>query len=174
MAINYSASITSTANKYGVDPNLALAVAQTESGLNPNAISPVGAVGLFQLMPATANGLGVNPNDPLQNIDGGVRLLSQLLTQYNGDVTLALAAYNAGPGAVAKYGGVPPYSETQNYVAKITSMLGLDNGSSIVGSSVDSGSVDNNLSIDTSSGVIDWGLVAIFGAAGIAAVVLFK
>ena len=107
MSTDYTGAITTAANQYGVDPNLALSVARAESGFNPNAVSPAGAIGLFQLMPATAAGLGVNPSDPLQNIDGGVKYLSQLLSQFNGDTALALAAYNAGPGNVAKYGGVP-------------------------------------------------------------------
>lgn len=122
---NTQAQIVAAANQYGVDPNLALAVAKQESGYQQTGssgntlTSSAGALGVFQLMPATAAGLGVNPNDQSQNIEGGVKLLNQLLTQYNGNVSLALAAYNAGPGAVAKYNGVPPYPETQNYVASI-------------------------------------------------------
>lgn len=123
--MNIQTTVEAAAAKYGVDPSLALAVAQQESGLNPNARSSAGAIGVMQLMPATAAQLGVDPNDPAQNIDGGVRYLSQLLSQFGGDTSLALAAYNAGPGAVQKYGGVPPYAETQNYVSSILAKLGL-------------------------------------------------
>ncbi len=119
------AQIIAAANQYGVDPNLALAVAKQESGYQQTGAgggtltSSAGALGVMQLMPATAAGLNVNPNDQTQNINGGVKLLSQLLSQFNGDPSLALAAYNAGPGQVQKYGGVPPFPETQNYVASI-------------------------------------------------------
>lgn len=121
---DYSSTIVGTAAKYGVDPSLALAVAQQESSLNPNAVSSEGAIGLFQLMPTTAAWLGVDPNDPEQNIDGGIRYLAHLLNQFGGDVSRALAAYNAGPGNVQKYGGIPPFPETQNYVSKILAKLG--------------------------------------------------
>src|ERR1700674_3239129 len=110
--------ITSAANEYGVPPSLALAVAQTESAFNPSAVSPAGAIGVMQLMPATASGLGVDPNDVQQNIQGGVQLLSQLLNQYGGDTTQALWAYNAGPGSVAS-GNMP--TETQNYIPAVLS-----------------------------------------------------
>lgn len=112
--------VQTAAQRYGVDPKLALAVAQTESSLSPNVVSSAGAVGVMQLMPDTAASLGVqNPYDPRQNIDGGVRYLKQMLNSFNGDVKKAVAAYNAGAGAVQKYNGIPPYSETQNYVAKV-------------------------------------------------------
>lgn len=121
--------ITQTAEQYGVNPALALAQAQAESGFNQNAVSPAGAIGVFQLMPSTAAGLGVDPTDLTQNIQGGVQYLSQLLNQFGGDTTLALAAYNAGPGNVQKYGGVPPFPETQNYISKIFSLIPLFGGS---------------------------------------------
>jgi soluble lytic murein transglycosylase-like protein len=105
--------------KYNLDKNLVKAVVQQESGFNSNAKSPVGALGLMQLMPSTAKGLGVrNPFDAEQNIAGGTKYLKNLITKYD-SVKLGLAAYNAGSGAVNKYGGVPPYKETQNYVKNI-------------------------------------------------------
>jgi soluble lytic murein transglycosylase-like protein len=117
--------IQSAASEHNVPADLVRAVMTQESQGNPRAVSSAGAQGLMQLMPATARALGVaDPFDPEQNVRGGVSLLRQNLDKYDGDTRLALAAYNAGPGNVAKYGGVPPFKETQNYVAKIMSRLG--------------------------------------------------
>jgi soluble lytic murein transglycosylase-like protein len=106
--------------RHGLDPDLVAAVVSVESGFRPEAVSPKGAVGLMQLMPKTAEALGVeDARDPVQNLDGGTRHLGQLLTLYGGDLTRALAAYNAGEGAVHRHGGVPPYRETRAYVKKV-------------------------------------------------------
>lgn len=114
--------ITQAAYEYGVDPQLVKAIAIAESDMNQDEISPVGAIGVMQLMPETAEGLGVNPYDTSENIAGGTRYLRQMLDTFDGDVPLAVAAYNAGPGAVKKYGGIPPYSETKNYVGRVMDM----------------------------------------------------
>jgi hypothetical protein len=114
--------IEGTANMYGVDPYLVAALVSQESCFHENAVSPVGALGLGQLMPETAADLGVDPYQPEQNLDGCVRYLALNLEVWSGSedpVALALASYNAGPGAVEQYGGIPPYEETQNYVAII-------------------------------------------------------
>ena len=108
------------ARRHGLDPELVIAVAAVESGFRPEAVSPKGAQGLMQLMPRTAEALGVeNAFDPAQNLDGGARHLGQLLTLYGGDLAKALAAYNAGEGAVHRHGGEPPYRETRAYVKKV-------------------------------------------------------
>jgi len=103
----------------GLPPEFVQSVAQVESGMRPDAISPKGAIGVMQLMPGTAKILGADPHDTAQNIDAGTRLLRELLVKYNGDVVKALAAYNAGEGAVDRYQGVPPYNETRWYVKKV-------------------------------------------------------
>jgi soluble lytic murein transglycosylase-like protein len=103
----------------GLPPEFVQSVAQVESGMRPDAISPKGAIGVMQLMPGTAKIMGADPHDTAQNIDAGTRLLRELLVKYNGDVVKALAAYNAGEGAVDRYQGVPPYNETRWYVKKV-------------------------------------------------------
>jgi soluble lytic murein transglycosylase-like protein len=116
----FKAEIDSAAAKYGLDPALLRGLIRQESNFDPNAGSPAGAQGLCQLMPGTAAALGcTNVHDPAQNIDAGARYLRQQLDAFGGDVSKALAAYNAGPGAVKRYGGVPPYAETQNYVRQV-------------------------------------------------------
>lgn len=116
----YDAMIAQAAQRYGIDPAVLHGLIQQESGFDPNSQSSAGASGLTQLMPGTASSLGVaNPLDPAESIDGGARYLSQMMSKFGGNTTDALAAYNAGPGAVQQYGGVPPYAETQSYVTKV-------------------------------------------------------
>jgi len=126
----YEPLIQEHANRQSLRPELVRAVIQVESGFNPRALSPKGAMGLMQLMPATARSLRVNnPWDPAQNIRGGTEYLRDLIDQYDGDEQLALAAYNAGSGAVARYGGrIPPYRETTNYVKKVRAAAGESTG----------------------------------------------
>ncbi len=119
-AIPYSDLITAAAKKYDVSPSLVAAVIKAESGFEPKAQSKAGAKGLMQLMDDTARRLGVTSSfDPTQNIEGGTKYLSSLLKKFNGNTTLALAAYNAGSGAVEKHGGIPPFKETRDYIANV-------------------------------------------------------
>jgi soluble lytic murein transglycosylase-like protein len=120
----FESLIEQAAERFSIDPDLIRSVIRAESNFNPKAVSSAGARGLMQLMPATASGLGVSdPFDPQENIYGGAKLLRQLLNRYDGQVEIALAAYNAGPGAVDRYGGIPPYRETQVYVSRVLQYL---------------------------------------------------
>jgi soluble lytic murein transglycosylase-like protein len=120
----FGPEIAAAASRNGIDPRVLRELVRHESGFNPSARSPAGALGLTQLMPATAAGLGVtNPLDPAQSLEGGAKYLRQQLDHFGGDLSKALAAYNAGPGAVERYGGVPPYAETQKYVRSILASL---------------------------------------------------
>lgn len=120
----YQQYAAQVAKRNGVPRNLFFSLVQAESGWNANARSPVGARGLTQLMPGTARGLGVDPDDWRQNLDGGARYLKQQIDRFGGDYRKAVAAYNAGPGAVQKYGGIPPYKETQAYVKRVLAGMG--------------------------------------------------
>jgi soluble lytic murein transglycosylase-like protein len=118
--VPFADEITAAAQRHGVDPTLLAGLIKQESGFDPSARSAAGAQGLTQLMPGTAAGLGVsNPLDPAQSIEGGAAYLADQLRRFGGDTARALAAYNAGPGAVERFGGVPPYAETQNYVRSV-------------------------------------------------------
>ena len=123
----YADLIEEAAVAYGIDAALIRAVMQAESAFDPHAVSPVGAMGLMQIMPALAKDLGVqNPFDPRQNVMAGAKYLSRLLDAHRGNVAMALASYNAGPGNVKRYKGIPPFRETRNYVKKITGLMEAD------------------------------------------------
>lgn len=127
----YSAYVGAAATRYSVDESLVQAIIHAESYYNPVAVSSAGAVGLMQLMPATAKRFGVNNRqNPEQNINGGVRYFSELMTLFDGDLSLSLAAYNAGENAVQRYGRIPPYPETQNYVRKVLKLYSRFSGES--------------------------------------------
>ena len=126
--INYNGDfndiINSAAKKYNISSSIIKSVIKAESNFNPTVVSTAGAMGLMQLMPETARALKVDDAfDPLQNIEGGVRYLKDMLEKFGGNLELALAAYNAGPGNVVKYGGIPPFKETQSYVNKIMGFI---------------------------------------------------
>lgn len=159
MSESMDAIFQEASNTYGVPVNLLKAVGMAESNFNQYAQSGAGAQGVMQLMPATAAGLGVtDPFDVRQNIMGGAKLLAQNLSMYSGNVDLALAAYNAGPGNVAAYGGVPPFAETQNYVVKVKQYMGMDLNTgktvqtTVANSGVSAQSADSSSS-DTQNGV---------------------
>ncbi len=160
-SVDYSSQVSSLAPSYGVPPSLALAVMQAESSGNPAAVSPAGAIGLFQLMPATAASLGVNPNDPTSNIQGGLTYLHQLNQQYGGDWTQTLEAYNEGPGALAAHGAYP---SSAAYAAGILSAAGpLDSsmGSDSTIASDSTPSSDGSIPLDLSSlSGLSWGTAA--------------
>jgi soluble lytic murein transglycosylase-like protein len=120
--------VRDAARRTGLPPALVESVARVESNLRPDAVSPKGALGVMQLMPATARELAADPHDTAQNIDAGARLLRDLLIKYDGDVVKALSAYNAGSGAVDRYRGMPPYAETQDYVDKVIRAYVKDGG----------------------------------------------
>jgi len=126
----FEAMLKQAATAANISPVLLSALVWQESRWNPQAASPKGAMGLAQLMPATARDLGVNPSDPMQNLIGGARYLRSLLDQFNGDLEKALAAYNAGPGRVSRAGGVPAIAETRNYVASIVRHISYSTGAS--------------------------------------------
>jgi len=126
----FEAMLKQAATAANISPVLLSALVWQESRWNPQAVSPKGAMGLAQLMPATARDLGVNPSDPMQNLIGGARYLRSLLDQFNGDLEKALAAYNAGPGRVSRAGGVPAIAETRNYVASIVRHISYSTGAS--------------------------------------------
>jgi soluble lytic murein transglycosylase-like protein len=126
---NLQPHFAAAARRYGLSETLVTAVAWTESRFRQGAVSPAGALGVMQLMPDTARDMQVaNPLDPVQNIHGGTRYLRMMLDRFNNNLELALAAYNAGPRAVQRYGGVPPYAETRNYVRKIMAHIGAQAG----------------------------------------------
>ncbi len=142
------------AKTYNVPKNLIKAIAKAESDFRPDATSKAGAQGIMQLMPATAKELGVSDSyDPYQNIMGGTKYISQMLQKYDGDISLALAAYNAGSNNVAKYGGIPPFKETQNYVVKVTQYMNdgvaVPNASYTVNGSNQNGSAKGNVQAAT-------------------------
>jgi hypothetical protein len=143
--------------RFDVPVNLLKAVAKAESGFNPNAVSKAGAIGVMQLMPATARSLGVaDPYDARQNIMGGAKYIKQNLDRFNGNVSLALAAYNAGPDAVNRYGGIPPYEETQNYVRVVNSYMGtpISTGKTVTASNNGSASIYSRLLGGSSSAYV--------------------
>lgn len=161
--VPYANEINAAAKKHGIDPSLLAGLVKQESGFNPNARSSAGATGLTQLMPATARSLGVtDATNPAQALDGGAKYLKQMLDQFGGDPKLALAAYNAGPGAVTRFGGIPPYAETKAYVEKVLANRDAflaAGGVTATAAPAATTAVDplSNLSLDTSSSTAKYG-----------------
>jgi len=146
--------ISEICGRYGVDKDLVTAVIARESAGNPHAISPKGAKGLMQLMDGTARDMGVASSfSPIENITGGVKYLKNMLESFNGDERLALASYNAGPGAVKKYNGVPPYRETQEYVRAVLALKAKAAEGALAASEINAGNIGNN-AVNTESGAI--------------------
>jgi soluble lytic murein transglycosylase-like protein len=178
MSSIYNSQICSAAQAQGVDCDLAIAVSQAESGGNQYqnngslvVNSSSGATGIFQLLPSTAAGLGVDPTDPTQNIQGGVTYLSQMLNQFNGDIPSALAAYNWGPGNVATYGAAAAPASTQTYVASILNQIGYSSSSSGSGISNSNSGISNPTE---DSSLPSWvpAVALTVGAAGLAYLIL--
>ena len=153
-SVDLDAIFDAAGRKYNLSPNLLKAVAKVESNFRPHVTSRAGAMGIMQLMPGTAKHLGVtDPFDPEQNIMGGAKYLREMLNRFDGDIELALAAYNAGPGAVVKHGGIPPFRETQNYVPKV---MGLFGGEDITAGAVANGGLDATEATGSSGSSFDF------------------
>jgi soluble lytic murein transglycosylase-like protein len=156
----YDAQITAAATKYGIDPALLKGLIRQESNFDPTARSGAGASGLTQLMPGTAATLGVtDTTDPAQAIEGGAKYLKQQLDRFGGDPAKALAAYNAGPGAVAKFGGVPPYAETQNYVQKVLGYAAEYRGTAATATALPATTTPVLATATSSSGSLDYSTI---------------
>jgi hypothetical protein len=152
---NYDGAFVDAGRQFNVNPALLKAIASAESGFNPGAVSPAGAVGLMQIMPGTAQQLGIDPRDPVQSVYGAANYLRSLLDRFNGNTALAVAAYNAGPGAVARYNGIPPFQETQDYVERVAGLMDQygsgSTGSDSTGSASGSGGTLGSVPGDTGS-----------------------
>jgi hypothetical protein len=169
LTCTYQPQITAAAQAAGIPPSLALAVATQESGCNQNAVSPAGATGIMQLMPATAAGLNVDPHDVNQNIQGGVDLLAQLMKQFNGNVTDVLTAYNCGPGCVGK-ANLP--AETQNYIPSVQALQ--TQWDALLGTSDASPGSTGSSENTADTGVTDWTPLYLAGGLGLLALFMLR